>query len=884
MHVVLTHEQADFDALASLLGVYLLDDQTVPVLPRRMNRNVRAYLTLYGVELPFVDPRDLTGKPIDEITLVDTQTMVTLRGMHAHTRVHVVDHHPAHPGVPAEWMVTRAELGATTTLLVEEIQANHVQLTMIEATLLLLGIYEDTGSLTYTRTTARDLLASAFLLEQGASLAILNNFINHPLSLAQQELYEQLRANVETSTINGHAVMITTADAQDMDEEFSSVVHKLRDLLDPDAIFVLVASRGGVQMIARSTDDHIDVAEVLAHFGGGGHERAAAVLTRGLSITELRAELLKILPDFVHPAITVAQIMSRGPQVTSADELVSAVAQRMQRFGYEGYPVVKGGQLVGLLTRRGVDRSIAHHLTQTAEKVMEKGNYTVQPADSIEHLQRIMAESGWGQIPVVSPDGGEIIGIVTRTDLLKTLIPKPSLPSQQNLAERLVSALPAARLNLLHKIAQAAHDQRIALYIVGGFVRDLILDHPSQDFDLVVEGDAIRLAQALAERYGGRVTCHTQFGTAKWHLRSPGPVDAAANQDDQGFGQPPTTDLLLDVPSLPDTIDLVSARTEFYTHPSALPTVETGSIKLDLHRRDFSINTLALRLDGHHYGELHDYWGGLDDLKQGIVRVLHSLSFMDDPTRMLRAVRFEKRFNFQIQERTLELMEDAKPMLERVSGDRIRHELDHCLEEPNLVACLRRLHELSLLQVIHPALHWDAWLEGHLAHLSGVEIDPEWRIQENQPGQVKRELAYTLWLVRLPADEIQMVCRRLKFSVAHTKAILAAAGVWRCLPELARLKPSQVVERLEDIPAISLYAVYLIAEEARQKEILLAYISRWQNLYPTINGEYLAGLGLKPGPDYKRLLTRLRQAYLDGEITTFEQEQGLLQEMLHRDA
>ena len=325
----------------------------------------------------------------------------------------------------------------------------------------------------------------------------------------------------------------------------------------------------------------------------------------------------------------------------------------MRLYGYEGYPVVEDGRVIGLLTRRAVDRAIAHRLNLTAAQLMDAGEITVYPRDRIEILQNKMTDSGWGQIPVVHPDSGKIIGIVTRTDLLKTLTPNHRLPTHQNLAARLEVALPKVRLYLLKTIARAAHEQRIAIYIVGGFVRDLLLDRPGLDFDLVVEGDAISLAKSLARAYGGRVTSHTRFGTAKWLLADiPEELtnELALEWQNAQPRQPQATDKLnANGDDLPASIDLITARTEFYTHPTALPTVEQGSIKLDLHRRDFTINTLALRMDGRHYGELHDYWGGLNDLKNGLVRVLHSLSFVDDPTRMLRAVRFEQRFNFEIE-------------------------------------------------------------------------------------------------------------------------------------------------------------------------------------------------------------------------------------------
>ncbi len=697
-HILLTHEQADFDAMGSLLGASLLYDSAIPLLPRRMNRNVKAFLSLYGADLPFVDPRDRANAPVEQITLVDTQSMVSVKGMGENTKVSVIDHHPRRDNLPQNWTVTSGEVGATTTLLIEELREHNGHLSPIQATLMLLGIYEDTGSLTYKRTSARDLQAAAYLLEQGANLEIAASFLNHPLSAAQEELYQRLQVDAEHIHIHGYTIVLAGGDAREMDEELSSLAHKLRDYLDPDALFLLVKTRSGVQMIARSTTDNIDVAEIVGHFGGGGHERAAASLIRERDLDEVRSELIHILPEHVTPSISVAQIMSRGPQLLAPATPVEQAALMMSRFGHEGYPVVEDGKVIGLLTRRAVDRAIAHRLHTTAASLMEAGNFTVHPDDSVEFLQKLVAETGWGQIPVVDPESGEIVGIVTRTDLLKILTSADRLPGRMNLSEKLEKALPKERLMLIKRVAQVAHERHEALYIVGGFVRDLILERPSIDFDLVLEGEAIALARSLAKRFGGRVTSHARFGTAKWHL--PQTEKVLPNDEPRG-------DHL-------KAVDLVSARTEFYTHPTALPTVERGSIKLDLHRRDFTMNTLALRLDGRHYGDLHDYWGGLQDIQQGIVRVLHSLSFIDDPTRILRAVRFEQRFDFEIDERTLQLLLEARPLIDKLSGDRIRHELNIILDDLSRVNILSRLNELGLLTAIHVDLAWDTWVKENL--------------------------------------------------------------------------------------------------------------------------------------------------------------------------
>ncbi len=865
MNIILTHEQTDFDGIASLLGAYLLDENLVPVLPRRVNRNVRAFLTLYGVELPFVDPRDLTGEPVESVCLVDTQSLTSVKGMSPATKVNVIDHHSRRPDVPADWSIALEKLGANTTIFVEAIQKRDLPLTPIQATLLLLGIYEDTGSLTYTRTTPRDIYAAGYLLEQAASMAIVADYVNLPLSLEQQEIYEFLSSQVESHVIHGHSILIAQADARETEAELSTLAHKLCDLLDPDALFLLLSTGGGVQLIARSTDDHIDVSAVARLFNGGGHPRAAAALIRDEEIGDIYSKLLQALDIHVQPAITAGQIMSRGPQTLLPSTSVEEAEGLMVQYGYEGYPVVEEGQIVGLLTRRAVDRARTHKLNLTAKSLMEAGDVSVYPADPIEKIQNVMTDTGWGQIPVVDPQNGHIIGIVTRTDLLKILTPSAPAPGRQNLAPRLEAKLPPARLKLLTTIAELAQTRQDALYIVGGFVRDLLLDYPSLDFDLVVEGDAIALAKIVQKRFRGRVTTHGRFGTAKWFLDK-------ANLDTLHISP-------AEVKTLPATLDFITARTEFYTHPTALPTVKSGSIKLDLHRRDFTINTLALRLDGRHYGELYDYWGGLNDLKQGLVRVLHSLSFVDDPTRMLRAVRYEQRYGFAIGNRTQQLLLEARPLIDRVSGDRIRHEFNRIFEEEKATQMMERLHSLGVLEAICASLLWDDVLTRQVEGIPQAAPPAAWGLKLEFEGMpLRRALIYSLWLMRVidPSDAI----KALKLNINLAVIIEAACQLQRDLPQLRESPPSVITARLWRVPILAVYAVYLTVEDARGKSILLEYAAKWRHVAARTTGHDLQERGLPPGPRYAQILIALRSAWLDGEVTSEEEEEALLSELL----
>ncbi|HEY9076834.1 MAG TPA: CBS domain-containing protein [Anaerolineaceae bacterium] len=886
MHLILTHEQADFDAVGALLGAYLMSERAIPVLPYRVNRNVRAYLTLYGEELPFVEARDLPAEEIETLTLVDTQSLVTVKGITRRTSIHIYDHHPRRTTLPDEWNITLNNVGACTSMFIQELWERDVFLSPVQATLLLTGIYEDTGSLTSTNTTSEDARAVSYLLEMGASLKIATQYLNPPLSANQKILYERLIKSIETLSINGQKVTIAFSEAIDITDEISTVAHKLCDTLDLETLFLIVHTQEGIRMIARSNS--VNVAAPVIHFGGGGHPHAAATLIRLnpdevplIKMKSTRDKLIEILHSQLKPPITVGQIMSSQPLLLSPETSTQEAYNLMQRYGYEGYPVVRDSQVIGLLTRRAVDRAISHKLNLTAASLMEAGEVTVQPEDSLEHLQTVMIESGWGQIPVINPENHEIIGIVTRTDLLKTLTDLSPLPGHINLATKLNKALPPSRLALLQIIARQARELHQAVYIVGGFVRDLMLDRPSPDFDIVVEGDAILLAKNLSNTFGGRIVSHSRFGTARWFLDPvPDGLENALKRLHLTVESKKQPNISLD---LPDGLDLISARTEFYDYPTALPTVERSNIKLDLHRRDFTINTMALRLDGRHYGDLYDFWGGRRDLRRGLVRVLHSLSFVDDPTRLLRAVRFEQRFGFKIEERTRELMNQAREMIRQVSGDRLRHELYLILDEPQAIAMLARLEELGLLHAIHPALSWNPDRTAALQRALREPLASGWNLPTQIGGvPIRRLLAILAWLLYIPAEQIVSVCQRLRFGATIQDCLLNASRLVLDIPSLSSSRPSQVVDRLDNIPLPTLYTLAHLDGNRTLHNVIDNYILKWRHVHPYTTGDTLRGLGIPPGPVYRTILGTLRARWLDGDIQDAQQEEKQLTEILQK--
>jgi tRNA nucleotidyltransferase (CCA-adding enzyme) len=396
------------------------------------------------------------------------------------------------------------------------------------------------------------------------------------------------------------------------------------------------------------------------------------------------------------------------------------------------------------------------------------------------------------------------------------------------------------------------------LFVVGGFVRDLLLGEPNLDMDLVVEGNAIRLARRLAQKIGARSRSHRRFGTAKVILEG----------REAEFG----------IPSL----DFAAARLEFYAHSAALPEVESSNIKADLHRRDFTINTLAIRLDSDHYGRLLDFYGGEQDLHDGLIRVLHSLSFIEDPTRIMRAARFEQRLGFEIEPRTAELIGNALPMLGRVSAERIRHELYLILREPEPERVLGRLDELSVLSQIHPKLSCTEETCQRFARLRQMAEAAAWDVAVTESGQPPPGLYLAVWTCDLSRREVEglvSLVKPFRQDVELLREVMQLQSRSEALaqPDLAN---HEVYELLRHSTSGSRLAYWLCNGDRRVQRRLWRYESELRHVEPVVDGTYLKGLGLEPSPLFGQVLGAVRDARLDGEIETEQEEKALIAQLL----
>lgn len=400
----------------------------------------------------------------------------------------------------------------------------------------------------------------------------------------------------------------------------------------------------------------------------------------------------------------------------------------------------------------------------------------------------------------------------------------------------MAEALDGETVRLLRLAGTVARGVGLPLYLVGGSVRDLALGLPVADLDLVVEGDASVLAHELAKALSGQVVAWSQFGTAK--LRANG-----------------------------STLDLVTARAESYRRPGALPTVRPGTLREDLLRRDFTINSLAMDLGEEPFGEVLDPTGGLEDLRLRLVRVLHERSFIDDATRILRALRYEQRLGFRLEEATERLLRRDLSYLDTISSDRLRHELERTLAEEKAALVLRRCLELGVLEAIHPSLRHAKDTLDVLERAPTAQAGPS-------PLFWMAALAYHV----TPAERLSLAAR-LNLTARQRRVVEDAGRVRKMEPQLHRsLAPSQVDGLLRELAPEAVEVGAILAQEPGVRELLGRYLREWRRVRPALNGRDMLGLGVPQGPMVGELLEELRRARLDGQVTSRAEEEALVRE------
>ncbi|NPA58670.1 MAG: CBS domain-containing protein [Aquificae bacterium] len=848
MQVVFLPEGADLDALSTAYGITLLYPDAKILLPSASSHSFRLALKQFEniLKEKLVKKKEL--KRIDTLFLPDSNNIrLPLKRLSpfvdGSTKVVVFDHHPLREKLPPQVEKHIQSTGAATTIVVNKIKRRKIPISPQEATLLALGIYEDTGSFTYGTTTPKDLRAGAYLLSKGADLELVRKIIEERIDQEQINIIHQLVENIQYFFVGEKKVIFSFAYADHYIPDVSSALHLIKPLQEADAYFLLINEKGKTSIIARSKSREIDVGKVLSYLGGGGHYRAASATVKGLTVQEIKNYIETVLLGEAYKNRTVGEIASTDLITVRKDDTVGQVKDLLEKAPVL-FVINKKGKFEGIVLSRVLKESIRHGVANVkVENFIIDSVITFEPETPLSVAEKVVSTSSQEYFPVLK--NGYPVGVVSRAYIIRVLhgqvfdtekdlfISRERIqPRFLNYRTRLEKFLPERVFRELESIGRLSKKLGYRTYLVGGIVRDMVLGKENLDIDLIVEGDAVELARAYARER--KLPYHTfeEFMTAQITLETG------------------------------EKIDLATARKETYTHPGAYPKVEKATIREDLYRRDFTINTLAVELTEGRFGMLIDYFNGLKDIKDRMIRILHQLSFIEDPIRILRALRFAGRLGFRLgkpTERLLKLSVDEN-MLEFAPTGRINLELTYTFNEEKVLDILSLMDRYKVLHSLIPEFFMDEKREEILSRLRDTIISFEMFLDV----KVDRTSNYLMALLyHLPFDLSYKFLEKYHFSkaVRFFQEYYEVKDLLKKIPE----KNSQLYKKIKFIRKDIL--VYVCASSPVElAERIIKILKKEGEKHLIISGKDLKELGIKPSPIYRKIIDDVFKKYLDDEI------------------
>ncbi|MDD4801400.1 MAG: CBS domain-containing protein [Syntrophomonas sp.] len=861
MEIITSHNALDFDGLASMVAAGKLYPGAIKVFSGTVSKSIKQFMALYKDSLSIKSPKEIDQNQVTRVIIVDTANpnrMGQFKNLckRENIEIHIFDHHPSCDGDIKGSINEIHTIGAATTILVEKIIAQGTSISPFEATILTVGIYEDTGSLLFTNTTSRDAAAVAFLLSRGANLKVVANFMEQPFSREQSYILQNLLETAQHYSIKNVDIVIAIYEGNNFVPGLDMVAHRLFKMEECDGVFLIALMEGKVNVVGRSGNNSLRINEALSSLGGRGHEKAAsAVVRNGQSCQEVAGIILDNINEIIRPVAVAKDIMSTPVKTIDQNRTMEEAGRLMLRYGYTGMPVVQGNKMVGVISRRDVGKARTHNLGHAPVKgFMTSEVLTVSLDTPVSEVQKLVVEYDIGRLPVV--EEGRLMGIVSRTDILRILhgedypedhklLYSISDGGIKNYSGFMRKRLPAELFSILEMAGLLAQEISATIYCVGGFVRDLLLQVPNFDVDLVVEGDGQVLAARMAEKLGGKVRVHERFGTATLFL-------------DEGT-----------------KLDIATARTEFYEFPAALPMVERASIKEDMYRRDFTINTLALCLNPSKFGDLIDYFGGSKDIENRYIRILYNLSFVEDPTRILRAIRFEQRYKFTIEPDTFRFAGDAieRRMLDKLSFKRIMSELILILTEKDPLPALERMKDIGVWKYILPEVKLE---ELNRMTVKRIPVVLGWWEDRYYGSEIRTWLIYLLVIFsKLTTPEIGEVLKRFPLDRYALRCIENSVLVPKLAQDIINnneMPLSEMDKLLVNLEAENIIYLLLSLRDELAWNRVVKYCDLKERIRVELNGHDLKEMGLKTGPHFKTIKEELYHLKIDERIFNKEDE------------
>jgi tRNA nucleotidyltransferase/poly(A) polymerase/nanoRNase/pAp phosphatase (c-di-AMP/oligoRNAs hydrolase) len=738
-----------------------------------VEKNVRKFISIYGDLIEITPFKKIRIEEITKLIIVDTRikrrigpfvNVLKKRDL----EIHIYDHHPSTADDIKGDLNVVEEVGATTTIILKKIKEMNIEISPIEATLFALGIYEDTGSLTFSTTTIDDINSISYLFDRGIKLKVVANFINIGLSLAQKKLLNQLLLSSKEISCKGIHINMARAEAKNYTEGLALLTHRLIEIENSDVYFTIVKMAERIYIVGRSRINSVDVDEILKELGGGGHLQAASAVVKDLSLDELEKKLVRILERKVKVGIIAKNIMSSPVKTVNTSASIEETKKILLRYGHNGIPVVEEGELKGIITMQEVNKAKQHGLgKELVSKYMSDQVVSVKLNTPLTEIQELMINYDIGRVLVVNKEN-RLVGIVTRTDLIRNLygeghIPKRSFSTyvetnrkmerkkQIKLIEKI---FPKRVRNVLSKIGKIGDGLNFPVFMVGGIVRDLFLGIKNYDLDIVVEGDGIKFAREL--------------------------------------------------------------------------------------------------------------------MSVGTIRVLYNLSFVEDPARIIRAIRFEQRYNFKMDKTTEGFLKKAidDKLLSRLRKKRITEELILILKEKNPLKSLKRMEELGALKYILPNVELN---EETVKRLNNMKDNYNFWKGNIPDEKIELWMIYFCCLIRnLKISQIQRIFKKIIFKQKSLDKINYCYSnldqIIKMITQKNKISPSVIYLKLKGLPNEALFLAIAESDTNIAKERISNYFKKYKKESLYISGKELKKLQVKPGPIYSQILNKLLCAQLDGEV------------------
>ena len=787
--ILLAPPNADLDALSSLYGLSLLE------------KDAKLFYTSFSPKAKklFEDIKDrfnilksLEGLENIHIFTVDYSSIDFVFGLLKKEKIKKItlfDHHIRH--IEKEPLVEAyidETLGACTTLIIEYIIKKQIPISKEDASILLCGIYDDTNYFSIKDISPRDFEAASYLIKKGADIEFVNKYVKSYISLKDVIHVEEYLKSLEILNINGKKIGFIVLDTTQ--ESIIDNLKDLKELEDLDAYFIIMSSSINTYVVARSKT--IDVESILSKLGGGGHTLASGLKLNFVSSKKLKSIILELLKE-ENPKITLKDIMTKHPLTLKKDMSVEEAFYTLSNFKISKAPVLDENEhVMGAITKKVSAKALDISKKSKVQELLVSIPL-LKEDDFIWEAEKVFLENPLVPMIGVLDKEGKLVGIITKSDLIRHI----TGDEEQKISTKRINT-PSYMMDIIMDI-KSVIPKGEKLYLVGGVVRDIILNRPSYDIDFVFEGDIDLLEQSL-KSHG--IKTHRFLGFNSVHFKY------------KGF-----------------KIEISSTRREYYEMAGAYPVVSKASLKEDLFRRDFTINTLLLSLDEEDFGTVIDYFGALNDIKNKIIRVLHPLSFIEDPVRILRAIRFEAKLNFKLSKDTKRLLEETlqKGMLKYAPKGRIFNELKIALQEKEFENIFETYKKYGIIESLFEYKPDYIYIEEKSKNL---KMFSDWYLLEYKTPFKEASWIF-FWLLVKNAPSLEEILKGISAPAFVYKFV--EINIKHIISEILKAKkPSELYIILKPF---SLEELALFATEGNVDVMnrIVKYLSHLKNLKPNID-------------------------------------------------